>query len=185
MTNCKNAKPARMCVVCRESTSPAALLRFVVGPDNKIWFDISGKANGRGAYVHAEHLNDAIKRKALTRALKVEAATDDLINQTKSPIFQAVMQNLGLLKKGNCLVLGGDKVIESLKYGKICAILLATDAAKNTVNMFSHADETVLSIGTKADFEQALGIPNCTVIGISHGAQNVINALNNYAQIKN
>lgn len=63
--------PARTCVACREEGGKRELIRFVRGPDGLIMLDRTGRASGRGAYLHAsaECLGQARKRKALDRAL--------------------------------------------------------------------------------------------------------------------
>ena len=63
--------PARTCVACREEGGKRELIRFVRGPDGLIMVDRTGRASGRGAYLHAstECLEQARKRKALDRAL--------------------------------------------------------------------------------------------------------------------
>ena len=46
--------PMRSCVVTREKLPKNELLRVVRGTDGKVFFDKSGKANGRGAYLKAD-----------------------------------------------------------------------------------------------------------------------------------
>ena len=61
----------RRCVVTRESAPKDRLLRFVLGPDNAIVFDLKQNLPGRGAWVKAarQTLELAVRRKALVRAL--------------------------------------------------------------------------------------------------------------------
>ena len=69
----KNRKiPMRSCVVTREKLPKQELLRIVRTTDNLVVADISGKINGRGAYIKKdiEVLNKAIKSKVLERQLE-------------------------------------------------------------------------------------------------------------------
>jgi predicted RNA-binding protein YlxR (DUF448 family) len=49
-------------------------------PEGRIELDLTGKKNGRGAYVHesAACWDEALKRERLARALKVEPAPADI-----------------------------------------------------------------------------------------------------------
>ena len=65
--------PLRTCVVTNEKLPKKDLLRIVRTPEGNIIPDISGKANGRGAYIKAdlEVLEKAKKNKTLERHLEV------------------------------------------------------------------------------------------------------------------
>lgn len=45
------AKPARTCVTCRQVKTKHELVRLVRTADGSVEIDISGKKNGRGAYL--------------------------------------------------------------------------------------------------------------------------------------
>ena len=64
-------QPARTCVACRQEAGKRELVRFVHSPDGLVSLDSSGRAPGRGAYLHAtqECFDLARRRKALDRAL--------------------------------------------------------------------------------------------------------------------
>jgi predicted RNA-binding protein YlxR (DUF448 family) len=67
-------EPVRTCVGCREEAGKRALIRLVRGPDGVVSRDPTGRAQGRGAYLHDDPacLEQARKRRALQRALKAE-----------------------------------------------------------------------------------------------------------------
>ena len=46
--------PLRTCVITNEKLPKKELLRIVRTPEGKVIIDLSGKANGRGAYVKKE-----------------------------------------------------------------------------------------------------------------------------------
>ncbi|HWO93703.1 MAG TPA: YlxR family protein [Dehalococcoidia bacterium] len=71
--------PQRTCVGCREATAKRQLRRVVRTPEGGVAVDPSGRANGRGAYVHdsAECWRDALQRDALGRALRTTISPED------------------------------------------------------------------------------------------------------------
>ena len=75
----KNRKiPMRSCVVTREKLPKQELLRIVKTTDNSVVADISGKLNGRGAYIKKDIavLEKAIKSKVLERQLETTISMD-------------------------------------------------------------------------------------------------------------
>jgi uncharacterized protein len=65
--------PLRTCVACRQSEGKKGLVRLVRLPEGAgVALDPTGKAAGRGAYLHAseECITLALKKKALERSLK-------------------------------------------------------------------------------------------------------------------
>jgi predicted RNA-binding protein YlxR (DUF448 family) len=61
----------RTCVACRQEAVKTELIRFVRRPGGGVEVDVTGRAPGRGAYLHrsAGCLEVARKRRALDRAL--------------------------------------------------------------------------------------------------------------------
>ena len=70
-------KPARTCVACGNQKEKKELLRIVRTPDGSIETDLTGKKNGRGAYIckSEECLNKVIKTK------KFEKVFDRVISE--------------------------------------------------------------------------------------------------------
>jgi uncharacterized protein len=65
-------EPVRTCVACRMEAGKGSLVRIVRRAEGGAAVDLSGHANGRGAYLHTDAgcIEVARKRKALDRALK-------------------------------------------------------------------------------------------------------------------
>ena len=75
----KNRKiPMRSCVVTREKLPKQELLRIVKTTDGMVLGDVSGKINGRGAYIKKDIavLEKAIKSKVLERQLETTISND-------------------------------------------------------------------------------------------------------------
>lgn len=70
--------PMRMCTACREMKPKKELARIVKTPENEIKLDLTGKLNGRGAYIckSEECLEKAIKTGAVSRAFSCEISSD-------------------------------------------------------------------------------------------------------------
>ena len=65
--------PMRQCIGCGEMKGKKEMMRILKTPENEIVLDITGKKNGRGAYLcrQAECLKRARKSKGLERSLKI------------------------------------------------------------------------------------------------------------------
>ena len=71
--------PLRTCVVTGEKLDKRELLRIVRDKDKNVKVDLTGKMNGRGAYIKKDVnvLNEAIKKKSLER--KLECTISDVV----------------------------------------------------------------------------------------------------------
>lgn len=69
----RRAVPQRTCVGCRETLNKRQLLRLVRRVDGAVALDPTGKANGRGAYLHDRRACwvKALTSRALDHALKI------------------------------------------------------------------------------------------------------------------
>lgn len=79
--------PQRMCIVTKEKTDKRNLLRIVKTKDNQILVDLTGKQNGKGAYItkSKEVLEKAKKTKALDKALEI-TIPDSIYDEIESII---------------------------------------------------------------------------------------------------
>ena len=66
--------PMRKCIVTNEHWPKKELIRVVRTPDNTVVVDLTGKANGRGAYLkkQLEVIETARKKKILDKHLEIE-----------------------------------------------------------------------------------------------------------------
>ena len=79
--------PLRTCVVTREKFEKKDLIRVVKNNENKVFVDLTGKANGRGAYIKKdlEVLAIAKKKKIIEKVLEVKIE-DELYNEIENII---------------------------------------------------------------------------------------------------
>lgn len=70
----KKKIPLRRCVACNENKPKGELIRVVKNKKGYLDIDLTGKMNGRGAYIcsNKECIEKARKNKELSRALKIE-----------------------------------------------------------------------------------------------------------------
>ncbi len=75
--------PTRTCTGCREEKNKKELIRIVRDKDGGVFVDLTGKQNGRGAYIcHSKAcLEKALKNRGLERTLKISKISDEVVAQ--------------------------------------------------------------------------------------------------------
>ena len=79
--------PLRQCVVTKERLPKSELIRVVKDNAGNVSVDLTGKANGKGAYItrNIEVLDKAIKSKILDKTLEINIP-DDIYEELKNII---------------------------------------------------------------------------------------------------
>ena len=77
--------PMRQCVGCGEMKGKKEMLRVIKTSEGEILLDVTGKKNGRGAYLcpNQECLAKALKTKGLERSLKAAIPKESIENLVK------------------------------------------------------------------------------------------------------
>lgn len=77
--------PMRKCVGCQERREKNELIRVLRTPEGAVVLDVTGRANGRGAYLcrSGACLQKAIRNKGLARSLEQEIPQEVLEALTK------------------------------------------------------------------------------------------------------
>ncbi|MBV4418083.1 YlxR family protein [Clostridium tyrobutyricum] len=83
----KKKIPQRMCLGCMEMKPKRELIRVVKNKEGEVFVDLTGKKNGRGAYIckNIACLEQAFKNKRLQKNLEIEI-NEDLYNSLKEEI---------------------------------------------------------------------------------------------------
>lgn len=91
--------PQRTCVGCRETLSKRTLIRVVRTPEG-LRIDPTGKAPGRGAYLHDRRScwERALKG-TLAHALKVELSNQD--RETMREFMETLSENIDVVPAGD------------------------------------------------------------------------------------
>ncbi|MDE8344376.1 MAG: RNA-binding protein [Acidocella sp.] len=124
--------PQRRCLVTRESLPREAALRFVLGPENKILFDVSASLPGRGMWLSAKAdvITLAGQRGVFSRAARqrvdVPAGLGALV---QAALLRRIMELLGLARRGGGAISGFEKAREWLLAGKAGLVVQAADGS--------------------------------------------------------
>ena len=76
--NTKKKVPLRKCVGCGEMKPKKEMVRVIKDSENNISVDLTGKKNGRGAYIckSIDCFHQAEKNKGIERSLKMEISKE-------------------------------------------------------------------------------------------------------------
>lgn len=79
----------RTCCGCRESFPKKELVRIVRQPDKELRVDLTGKLNGRGAYIcrNISCLQKAVKTGSIARSLEV-SVTEEIYKRLEEELKQ-------------------------------------------------------------------------------------------------
>ncbi len=82
--------PLRKCAGCGEMKPKKEMVRVIKTENDDILVDITGKKNGRGAYIcfSDECLSRAVKTKGLERSLK-SAISEEIYDQLKKELIDS------------------------------------------------------------------------------------------------
>lgn len=125
-------EPERTCIVTRTVQSPDAMLRFVLAPDGSVVPDLRRRLPGRGVWVSAtvKMVEEAVRRRAFTRAFKAEARTSPtLAAEIDVALLQDLRNALSMANKAGAVTTGFTKVEVAIAKGQVTAIIHASDAA--------------------------------------------------------
>jgi uncharacterized protein len=164
----------RRCIATGETQPKEGLLRFIVGPEDKIGPDLAEKLPGRGIWVTGTSaaLEQAIAKKAFARAAKRPVTVDpDLGSLVAKLLVARAAETLGLARRSGELVLGLERVFETLDKEPVAALIEATDAGRDGVRRFraklKAADLSDLPILKELTSDQ---------MGLALGRTNVVHA---------
>ena len=123
----RGASPTRRCIVTNRCGPVAEMVRFVVGPDNAVVPDITGRLPGRGIWLSADRnsINTACVRNLFDRAARRSVHVDaKLAEQVEDLLARQCVDLLGLARRAGQAVSGYEKVRGWLQ-GRHAALLLA------------------------------------------------------------
>jgi len=126
------AATQRLCALTRRELPTSELLRFVAGPDERIYLDLARRLPGRGVWITAdrESVAAAIKSGAFQRSLKRQVEVPpDLAEQLEGLLIRRAAQSIAMVKKAGCLVTGFDKVSATIERGDAAVLVHGMDAA--------------------------------------------------------
>lgn len=172
----RESGPERKCIVTGEVRPKSELIRFVVGPDQRIVPDLAGKLPGRGIWVTANRaaLETAVKKNHFTRAAKAQVTVPDtLVSDLEQQLARRVVDLLSLSRKSGVAVSGYEKVKDVLSKETAQVLLQAEDGSsrgksKLSTPHYGHyigwltADELGMAFGRQTVIHAALGAGGLT-----------------------
>ncbi len=163
--------PLRTCFASGEQRAKAELLRFVVGPDEQIVFDVAGRLPGRGLWLSPERdmIEKATSKRLFSRAARRSVQVPDgLVNHVATSLKRRCLDRLGLARRAGLVAVGFEKVRAQAAAGQTALILEASDGAeggrRKVTGMAPGAE--VIDAFTGAELGQAVGRDHAVHVGL-------------------
>jgi predicted RNA-binding protein YlxR (DUF448 family) len=125
-------EPERTCIVTRAVLPPAALIRFVLGPERQVVPDLRHRLPGRGVWVTGRRdlVAEAVRRRLFSRAFKAEAKTSESLPAEVEDMMRTdLRQALSFANKAGQVVAGFTKVEAAIAAKPVAALIHAAEAA--------------------------------------------------------
>jgi predicted RNA-binding protein YlxR (DUF448 family) len=164
-----NEEPERRCISTGEVLAKSDLIRFVVGPENRIVPDIAGKLPGRGIWVTANQgaLEKAVQKKLFSRGAKQAVEIPDtLVADVEALLVRHIVSLLSLARKGGHAITGFEKVLDGVVKGSVAVLLQASDGSTGQKSKIRPPDRANSYISCLNGHE----------LGLAFGRESVIHA---------
>jgi uncharacterized protein len=166
--------PMRRCLVTREVRPKAELMRFVVGPDDRLVPDPAERLPGRGLWLTPERdivataAAKGLFAKAVGRRVELPA---DLPGEVERLLRQRCLALLGLARRAGQLRTGFEKVREDLRAGRVGLLLAAADGAADGRGKLAAlaGERPVVDLFDSAELSAALGREGVVHVGLAAG----------------
>lgn len=135
----KKQEAERRCIATGETHPKAGLIRFVVGPEGQIGPDLAERLPGRGIWVTGtrEALEQAIAKKAFARSAKQQVqVSENLVDLVERLLEARTAETLGLARRSGELIMGLERVFETLDRDPVAALIEASDAGRDGSRRF-------------------------------------------------
>lgn len=127
------AAPARRCLVTRETLPTHRLVRFVVGPDQRIVPDVEGRLPGRGLWLQATRgiVDKACAAHVFAKAARAPVSAEQgLADRVEQLLARRCLDLVGLARRAGMAVAGYEKAMAQVRQGGVGVVLVARDAAE-------------------------------------------------------
>jgi hypothetical protein len=127
-------EPERTCIVSRAARTPAELIRFVLGPGDRVVPDLRHKLPGRGVWVtsRAACVEEAVNRRLFGRAFKTGVDVPaTLAADIERALRDDLRQALSLANKAGAVISGFAKVDAAISEKPLAALIHAAEAAED------------------------------------------------------
>ncbi len=134
----------RKCIVTAELCPKSQLLRFAVGPDGTLVFDVLGKLPGRGIWVTPtrEAIEKAASKGLFARSAKAPVKVPDgLSDYVETSLCARLVSLIALARKSGNAITGSTKVKEWVTSERAVVLLQASDGSpreKSRIRLREH-----------------------------------------------
>jgi len=166
------AGPIRRCLVSGAQLPKTELLRFVVGPESSVVFDVTGKLPGRGLWLKAEQdmIRQAASKRLFSKAARQNVnVPDDLETMVAAGLKRRCLDRLGLARRAGLVAMGFEKVRAQMSAGLSALVLEAADGAPDGRRKVTGLapDVPVVDVFTGEELGQALGRDHAVHVGLT------------------
>jgi predicted RNA-binding protein YlxR (DUF448 family)/ribosomal protein L30E len=167
-------EPQRRCLASGTHRPKSALLRFVVGPDGSVVFDVSERLPGRGLWLTPDRdmIRTAVSKRLFSRAARQSVTVpDNLEEAVASGLKRRCLDRLGLARRAGLVAAGFEKVQAQARNGRTALLLEATDGAADGRRKIQALapDAPVFDLFTGAELGQAIGREHAVHVGLEKG----------------
>jgi hypothetical protein len=124
----------RRCVAQRTARDRDDLIRFVIGPDDRLVPDPDARLPGRGLWLsaEAESFKTALSRNLFAKAARRRVVVDpEIAVRLDHMLAERCLQWLGLARRAGLLEMGFEQVMRTARAGEIDVLVVANDAAQD------------------------------------------------------
>lgn len=107
----------RRCILSGDVEDPGQLLKFVVGPDQRVYLDLDLKLPGRGMWLQArpDVIEKALGKNAFSRAARQKVVTDHLsVADIDQQLLARIISLIAMGRRSSQSIGGIDKVLKKI-----------------------------------------------------------------------
>lgn len=171
----------RKCIASGDVKPASEMLRFVVGPDDQVVFDVKGKLPGRGLWLSArlDMLETATAKNLFSKAARARVLVpDNLVDEVARQLRVGCLNRVGLARRAGLLTQGYDNVRAALKAKPEGVLLEASDGAADGRDKITRLAPDVLVVAqfTAEELGQAIGRDNAVhaLVGSGKMAKSIL-----------
>ena len=173
----------RTCILSREEAPREGLVRLALSPEGEVLPDVRAKAPGRGAWISVARAElDAAQTRgklkgALSRAFRTGdiRIPDDLGQRIADQLQRNALDRLGLEFKAGNVAIGGDRIADAARSGRLHLLLHAADAGEDGARKLAQA----WRVGSDREGSGLRGLTlpvSRTILSLALGRENVVHA---------
>ncbi|PLX98430.1 MAG: hypothetical protein C0623_12200 [Desulfuromonas sp.] len=165
----------RTCVTCRKKGEQDQFIRYVAGPEQKVYVDYRDRLPGRGAYTCADRrcVENAVRSNAFDRAFRhktAEVDPDGILTTIREAINQRILGLLGIARKAGAVASGRSALQSFLERNEIRCLVIANDASDRSLNELKASAEVtdcaMARFSSQEELGKILGRDNRNCVGI-------------------